>query len=248
MMGRAWRLVRHWGCVMLDQLATDHERSPAPGSALPTDVQATLRILTADVVAVIGTGGAGITLVTADGYVSAAADCARTAAMEQLQHRQQEGPCVDAMHAQEVVCVPHLASVVARWPTFAPDAIGRGVLAVASVPLMLERTALGALGLYDLRTRPWNGHDLRIVESFASVVTALLCSAAKLDEQRRLTEHLQRALDHRIVIEQAKGVIAAERHISVEEAFVRLRRHANNHRAKLHDVADAVVLLGLRPD
>ncbi len=65
------------------------------------------------------------------------------------------------------------------------------MLGVASAPLILDRTALGALGLYDLQSRPWNDEDLHLVETFASVVTVVLCSAAKFDEQRRLAEHLQ---------------------------------------------------------
>lgn len=206
-----------------------------------------LHTLTAQATTVLATSGAGITLVTTDGLTAVAADGDPTAAMERCQHERHEGPCVDAIRAKELVYVGDLANEVPRSPTFAPDALGRGVLAVAAAPLLLGRTVLGALGLYEVRRRSWDD-DIRLVEVFASVIAVLLRSAAKLDEQRRLAEHLQRALDHRIVIEQAKGMIAAQRRIPVEEAFVRLRRHANDHRAKLHDVADAVVMFGLRPD
>jgi AmiR/NasT family two-component response regulator len=80
------------------------------------------------------------------------------------------------------------------------------------------------------------------------VATGVAATARRCDEQRRTIDQLQGALDSRVVIEQAKGVISAERSVSVDEAFAVLRRHANDHNAKLHDVADAVVRLGLRPD
>jgi AmiR/NasT family two-component response regulator len=74
-----------------------------------------------------------------------------------------------------------------------------------------------------------------------------LVHAQELDRQRAINEQLREALDSRIVIEQAKGVLATERHIPVDEAFEVLRRHARSHSATLRSVAEAVVRLGLRP-
>jgi len=79
------------------------------------------------------------------------------------------------------------------------------------------------------------------------MATAYVAHASALQQSRRLTEQLQEALDTRIVIEQAKGMLAAERKISVDDAFEVLRAHARPHHASLRSVADAVVNLGLRP-
>ena len=54
-------------------------------------------------------------------------------------------------------------------------------------------------------------------------------------------QQLQTALDSRIVIEQAKGVLAERYRIGVDEAFALLRRSARNHRLRLHALATAVV-------
>jgi AmiR/NasT family two-component response regulator len=79
------------------------------------------------------------------------------------------------------------------------------------------------------------------------MATSYVINASKLARQRRISEQLREALDSRVIIEQAKGVLAAERGISIDEAFQRLRRHARSHRTPLRSVADAVVNLGLRP-
>jgi AmiR/NasT family two-component response regulator len=79
------------------------------------------------------------------------------------------------------------------------------------------------------------------------MATGYLVHAWERDRQYRLNEQLREALASRIVIEQAKGVLAAERHISVDEAFEVLRRHARSRAVSLHSVAQAVVSLGLRP-
>jgi AmiR/NasT family two-component response regulator len=81
----------------------------------------------------------------------------------------------------------------------------------------------------------------------ADVATSYVINAWELDKQRRINEQLQEALDSRIIIEQAKGVLAGERGISVGEAFELLRRHARTHNARLRAVVGAVVNLGLRP-
>ena len=80
---------------------------------------------------------------------------------------------------------------------------------------------------------------------FAHIATAYLVHASAAAEQQRISEQLQQALVSRLVIEQAKGMIAAQRQTSVDEAFLILRRHARDHHARLREIADAVVSGGL---
>jgi len=79
------------------------------------------------------------------------------------------------------------------------------------------------------------------------MATSYVANASELERQQRITEQLERALESRIVIEQAKGIIAAERRVSVDRAFELLRGYARSHNADLRTTADAVVRLGLRP-
>ena len=97
-----------------------------------------------------------------------------------------------------------------------------------------------------LRGRPsapagWNMKE----QAWNSLVTALVREALGHQQARMTAEQLQHALTSRIVIEQAKGVIAAREGVTVDEAFARLRRHARRHNANIHEAARAVVELGL---
>jgi AmiR/NasT family two-component response regulator len=113
--------------------------------------------------------------------------------------------------------------------------------------MLTESGAIGALNLYDDSVRAWTTGDLQIAAVLADIATGYVVHASQLQKQRDLASHLQQALDSRIIIEQAKGVLANAYSTSVDEAFARLRRHARNHNARVSDVASAVVNLGLRP-
>jgi GAF domain-containing protein len=128
-----------------------------------------------------------------------------------------------------------------RWPDYTVAAKAAGIRAVAGIPMMAEGTAIGAVNLYDSQLRGWSDEDLRVAGIFASIATGYLAHASSARQQQRTAEQLQQALDTRLVIEQAKGVLATQRQCSVDEAFISLRKHAREHGARIHDVSRAVV-------
>ena len=107
---------------------------------------------------------------------------------------------------------------------------------------------IGSLDLYDARVHPWSADEIGLATAFADIAGSCVEHSVDLDRLRRTVDQLQHALDSRVIIEQAKGMLAADAQISVDEAFARLRKHANDHNASLRSVADAVVNLGLRPE
>lgn len=107
---------------------------------------------------------------------------------------------------------------------------------------------LGALNVYDDHVRKWSETDIESGRVLANMATGYILHASRLGEADRLNEQLQNALDSRIVIEQAKGILAGEHGVSVDDGFEILRQHARSNRASLRDVADAVVKIGLRPE
>lgn len=131
------------------------------------------------------------------------------------------------------------------WSACAAKIAALGFEAVDTVPIGEDATP-AAIELYTRSDREWTPAELVVVHLFAEVATAYLQHATELERERRTVEQLQRALTTRIVIEQAKGMIAAQRDVTVDRAFVLLRKHANDHNASLHSVAEAVVNLGLR--
>ncbi len=113
--------------------------------------------------------------------------------------------------------------------------------------MTFDGRAVGALNIYDDHVREWSDEDLTAALVLADIATGYLVHASELNQARRTNEQLQAALDSRVVIEQAKGLLAGERGITLDQAFAILRRHARNRNAPVHAIAQAVVELGLRP-
>jgi GAF domain-containing protein len=195
--------------------------------------------------AVVGADSAGVSLQHAGHLRFATALDERCSNLERVQEGEQAGPCVDALQAGEVVAVADLAEAPG-WGAYGQAAREAGIAAILGVPMRLDGEKIGTLNIYSNTRRDWPEEDLGAARVLADVATSYLINASKLAQQRRINEQLQEALDSRVIIEQAKGVLSAERGISIDEAFELLRRHARSHRASLRSVAEAVVNLGLR--
>jgi GAF domain-containing protein len=202
-----------------------------------------LHNLTEEMAAVLNVTGAGVTLVH-DGrqrFVTAAVDA--IASLERVQEIWQSGPCVDAVASATSVTVTDInaGDVGERWPDYVIAARTTGIHAVAGIPMLSEGEAIGAVNLYDGQSRDWSADDVRIATVFASIATGYLTHASAAQQQQRTAEQLQQALNTRLIIEQAKGVLAAKRQIPIDEAFNRLREYARAHGARIDAVSHAVV-------
>ncbi len=202
-----------------------------------------LHNLTGEMAEVLDLSGAGVTLVH-DGqqrFVTAAVEA--IADLERVQESFQKGPCIDAVASAAPVAVPDIAEGEAsnRWPDYTVAAKAAGIQSVAGIPMLAEGTAIGAVNLYDSQPRAWSSEDLRVAAIFASIATGYLAHASSARQQQRTAEQLEEALKTRLIIEQAKGVLANQRVITVDEAFKRLRAYAREHNARIHDVSRAVV-------
>ncbi len=164
--------------------------------------------------------------------------------VEKAQEEGQEGPCYEAFTTQRPVVVSDLKG--SEWTGYATTAAQQGLRAVIGYPLSRRKVRLGAINVYDDGPRDWTDEDLDVVGVFADMATAYLVRVTELAETAELAVQLQGALDSRIVIEQAKGILANEYGIGVDEAFKLLRHHSRSQNIKLAQIADAVVNLGLR--
>ncbi|GIG20224.1 transcriptional regulator [Cellulomonas chitinilytica] len=161
--------------------------------------------------------------------------------LEVFQVQRDEGPCRDCFHAGTPIDVPDLAADVERWPQFVPRALEAGFASVHAVPLRLRTHILGALGLFGTSTGTLDDDDRALAQALADVASVALVQERTAADQIALATHLQSALSGRVVLEQAKGVVAYAGSIDVSEAFDRLRQFAREHDMKLTDVATAVV-------
>lgn len=213
----------------------------------PYDVDTVFGELTSRVNELLDLSGSGVALARDGRLEIGSAAPGALAALELVQMETQSGPCVSAFCEGKIAAVEDLRAYVERWPEYCAAAGRAGMRAVAGIPLHLEQWNVGALSLYSTSVRAWTERDLAAATVMANMATAYLINASVFDKQKRLAEQLQHALDSRIVIEQAKGVLANEHSISVDAAFEHLRKHARAHGATVQAVADAVVNVGLRP-
>jgi GAF domain-containing protein len=201
--------------------------------------------LTDDVTEVLDVAGAGIAVADEDDmlrYATASNDAVST--LEQVQEEHQAGPCADAFRTQEEVAINDIATRT-DWVEYRATAEELGFLSAAGIPLSLASERFGALNLYDTRVREWSTQDLALARVLADMAGGYMVQA-RLRDTRRLADQLQQALDNRVVIEQAKGILSAELGACVDEAFDRLRARSRNTNTSLRELAAAVVHDGYR--
>jgi GAF domain-containing protein len=160
--------------------------------------------------------------------------------LELFQIQADQGPCRDCVLSGAPVSAADLSAETARWPRFVPAALASGFTAVQALPLRLRNETIGALNLFFAGRPPLSNSHLRIAQALADVATIGILQQRAVHRSTVLAEQLQRALNSRIVIEQAKGVIAEHAKLSMDLAFDVLRKHARNHNLKLSELAAAV--------
>lgn len=170
-----------------------------------------------------------------------AASSERARNLELFQLQRQQGPCLDCYRGGTVVAVADLRQEEGRWPDFVAAATGAGFASVHAVPLRLRDTVLGAVGLFGTHTGVLNADDLRLAQALAHVAAVALVADKAAGDQAMVNEQLQIALTSRVVIEQAKGLLAQLDHLDMAEAFAVLRRYARDHNERLSTVAQALV-------
>lgn len=164
-----------------------------------------------------------------------------------LELAMREGPALDAYRTSDTVAPGSLADAPAAWHDFSALARESGYTYASAVPLRLRRDTLGSLLLLRATDSPLPADDLATAQAFADAATIGLLHARTLQQADNLNGQLHTALHSRIVIEQAKGFLAARRTISPDEAFNIMRRHARHHRLLLTAVARHVVDTGELP-
>jgi GAF domain-containing protein len=170
-----------------------------------------------------------------------AASDAHGESLELVQLGAQEGPCLDCFATGEPVVNADLAHAGDRWPTFAPRAIELGFQSVHAFPMRLREHVIGALNLFGASGSLLDETDARVVQALADVATIALMQERTIRRAEELTEQLQGALTSRVVIEQAKGALAALDGISTSAAFELLRGRARSSQRRLVDIAQAVL-------
>ena len=172
-------------------------------------------------------------------YMAASTESARHLELFQVQHS--EGPCLDCYRTGQPVTIADLRVEDSRWPAFTPRAYEAGVRSVHAFPMRLRDRVIGALNIFDEDPMPFRADDIKVVQALADVATIAIIQERAISRAETLTEQLQGALNSRIVIEQAKGMVAQQNGVGVDEAFERLRGQARHDQVRLVDLARAIV-------
>ncbi len=193
-------------------------------------------------VEVLDVGAAGLMLVAPDGEMRVMASSSEAMrVLELFELQAQEGPCLDCYRTGDPVVNQDLAQVDGRWPRFAPEALGAGFHSVHALPMRLRGAVIGALNLFHLEPGEMRQADVEAAQALADVATIAILQHRAAREAQVVNEQLDHALNSRIVIEQAKGMVAERESLNMEQAFSALRTHARNHNCRLVDIAHDVI-------
>ena len=202
------------------------------------DVIDFLQTLAERCVQLLDVEAAGLMLADQRGVLHATAASSENARLLELFELQADaGPCVDCYRGATPIVNADLDANAQRWPRFAEAARATGFVSVHALPLRLRETVIGALNLFCSKPGPISEDDVRIGQALADVATIGILAQRSLQQADLLSTQLQSALNSRIAIEQAKGVLAERHKITVDEAFGILRRHARNNNLRMSDLA-----------
>ncbi len=206
------------------------------------DVVELLSRLTERCVEVLAVSAAGVLLLAPNGemrVVASSSEAMRVVELFELQS--DEGPCLDCFRTGEPVINLDLATANGRWPRLAPIAIDAGFRSVHAIPMRLRQSTIGALNLFGHEVGAMADEGVVAAQALADVATITILQQRAFAESRILNDQLNHALNSRVVIEQAKGVLAERAGLSMEAAFEALRRYARTNNLRLVDLARGVI-------
>ena len=185
---------------------------------------------------------AGIMLADPDGKLRhTACSSEEMRLVEFFELQVEEGPCFDAFRDQAIVVSDSTEDAAQRWPLFAPRAHESGYITVSAVPMRLRTQVIGALNLFSSEARALNEIDLGVAQAMADIATIGILQERVIRDRSVYSSQLEIALESRIAIEQAKGIVAEHDSVSVDLAFTRIRTYTRSHNRLLSDTARQII-------
>ncbi|MFE4862341.1 ANTAR domain-containing protein [Streptomyces sp. NPDC056670] len=158
-----------------------------------------------------------------------------------------QGPALDAHHTRQPVTTHGRPQQIAESDEFTRRLLDAGYTGATAVPMRLREDSLGSLLLLHSGDSPLSAEDLALAQALADAATIGLLHARTISQEHAVNQQLHTALQSRIIIEQAKGLLAARQHITLNHAFTAMRDHARAHRTLLSQVAMDVIDTGFIP-
>ena len=204
------------------------------------DVIDLLTVLASRCVELLDAAAAGILLADESGHLRVmAASTEQIALLELFQVQNEQGPCLESFRTGHVVADPDLTAG-SRWPLFAAESIAAGFPSVCAVPMRLREVILGCLNLFLTNPVPLSASDIQLAQALADVASIAMVQDQAARDAAIREGRLQLALNSRIVIEQAKGMLAEHGGVDMDEAFNQLRNFARSNNRRLTEVAESL--------
>ncbi|GIF17184.1 GAF and ANTAR domain-containing protein [Actinoplanes teichomyceticus] len=194
-----------------------------------------------------GAAEVSVTLLRGDNAHTAAFTGELARNLDEVQYERGHGPCLDASTGTASLSVPDTSSED-RWSDWARDAQQAGALSSLSIGLPVQEKITGALNIYATKPHAFDDDAIALAQTFAGFAAVGLANAHLYDTQATLASHMQKAMESRAVIEQAKGIIMGQRRCTAPEAFAILTKLSQDSNRKLRDVATALVDKAASPD
>lgn len=201
-----------------------------------------LHVVVERTVALLDADAGGIMLADQRGGLEVlAASSHEVRLIELFELQNQEGPCLEAFTSGQAVTRRDLAEMYDSWPALTARLEQIGYASAQAVPMRLRNEVIGALNVFRRTPGALSAADMRMARALADVATVGILQERSIRARDRLAEQLQGALNSRVLIEQAKGVLAARNGLEVDQAFTAMRAHARRHGLPLHVLASEIV-------
>ena len=206
------------------------------------DVVDLLHTLVEECTAIFGTEAGGLMLVDPEGRLQLVASTSEQVELvEIMQLNAGSGPCVDCYETGQRVAVADIEASGDRWPAFREEALRQGFRSIHATPMKLRGRIIGTLNLLGTSVGFLSDIDADAAQALSDVATIGILQERALNDARVVTTQLEAALDSRIVIEQAKGIVAERNRVSVDAAFTLVRGYARTHNHRLSQTAQQII-------
>jgi GAF domain-containing protein len=221
----------------------------APAALMrPYDVVDLLSTLMASCTEILDVQAAGILVADMVGDLELVASTSEEARIvETMTVDAGAGPCIDAFTSGDIVSVDNIAADESRWPAFRTTALKQGFHSSHAIPMRIRGNTMGVMGLLSTAPRALDEADTRIAQSLADIATLGIVHERNFRQPQVISEQFHLALDTRILIEQAKGILSQRNSISMTAAFFALRDYAQEHDIPLRQVAENTIAHRITP-
>ncbi|MFW7415872.1 GAF and ANTAR domain-containing protein [Demequina sp. SO4-18] len=215
----------------------------AVADTLTTDFDAVdlLHTLVNDCVEILDMKAGGLLLADGSGELQLMTSTSEAAEfVEVMQLAADSGPCIECYTRGVAVSVSDIDDEESKWPEFRRVALAQGIHSALATPMKLRGRVIGTMNLFAERTGHVSARDAAVAQALADVATIGLLQERVIRESQLIEEQLHRALDSRVMIEQAKGVIASSLSVSMDEAFALIRKYSRDRNVTIRAVAEGI--------